>query len=113
MKKFRRYISLFLLIVIAWVSTPAHTIHDIFADHEAEDDFYCSVHHADMGIHFDEAHGDCDIFKIDAPSFTEPNQVELSAIPVLFSEKSFPLSVYHLQNDPHSLLSSRAPPVKA
>ncbi len=100
-------------MVIAWVSTPAHTIHDLFADHEAEEDFYCLVHHAGMGVHFDESHADCDILKIDAPSFTEPEKIQLASVPVVFSEKIVVLAVYHLQNFSFSLLPSRAPPVLA
>lgn len=109
----RKYISLLLLMVIAWVSTPAHTIHELVADHEAEEDYYCLIHHAGMGVHFDESHADCDILKIDAPSFTEPDKIQLGSVPVVFMEKIVVLGVHYLQNFSFSLLPSRAPPVLA
>jgi hypothetical protein len=113
LKTIRKYISLFLLLVFAWSSTPAHTIHDLFADHEVEEDFNCLVHHADLGVHFDEAHPDCDILHIDAPAFTESSEVKLDILPFQYSDLVFNNYNVFVSDFSYALLPSRAPPVMA
>ncbi len=110
MKKLRTHIAYLLLMVFTWVSTPAHTIHHLFADHDVEEDFYCLLHHADLGTHFDEAHSDCDILKIDAPAFTIPESVQFDGISFLFQEAPASLYISNLSDYSYLLLPSRAPP---
>ncbi|MBK7817584.1 MAG: hypothetical protein IPJ60_08555 [Sphingobacteriaceae bacterium] len=68
MKKLNTYIAYFLLVAFSWVITPAHTIHDLFADHHDTADNFCKLNHAHLGTHLEEQHIHCDILKLDSPA---------------------------------------------
>jgi len=112
-KKLKVYISYFLLFVFAWVITPTHSIHDIFADHEDTPDNYCLVNHAHLGVHVEEQHVHCDILKLNTPVYDIPvfdNVVEyksvINTVIANYYEATF-------VSFPYSHLPSRAPPALA
>lgn len=103
----------FLLVAFAWVMTPAHTIHDLFADHHDTADNFCKVNHAHLGTHIEEQHTHCDILDLNAPVYSAPQMVTLSEI--ISKVNTLVYSYYQSSFNSFSVcnLPSRGPPTVA
>jgi hypothetical protein len=110
LKKVNTYLAYFLLLAFAWATTPAHTIHDLFADHHDRAGNFCKLYHSHLGTHVEEQHTHCDILKLDSPVY------DLTALVCVKAEKnvvSTSLPNYKKAVLPVDLsynLPSRAPP---
>ena len=111
MKKLNIYLAYFLLAAFTWVITPAHTIHDIFANHHDTADNFCKLYHSHLGTHVEEQHTHCDILKLDSPAY---DLTTLVAVECVSNEINTSLPFYKQRASQADLsynLPSRAPPV--
>lgn len=110
-KKLKVYLSYFLLFVFAWVITPTHTIHSIFANHEDTADNFCATHHSHLGTHIEEQHTHCEFLKLNTPVYglTEIVTIDCAINEVNTSPLHFVLSAK--ESSTEYQLPSRAPPI--
>jgi len=111
LKKLHNYTAWFLLLVFAWVLTPAHTIHDLFADHHDTADNYCKLYHAHLGTHVEEQHTHCEILKLDSPAY---DLTEFISLECAFTVINTSVPQYNSRSFDVDLsynLPPRAPPV--
>jgi hypothetical protein len=52
---------------------PAHTLHDLFADHEDTEHGFCERYHAHLGIHVEKKHRHCELLKTITPIYDQPS----------------------------------------
>lgn len=112
-KKLKVYISYFLLLVFAWVITPTHTIHNLFADHEDTADNYCLVNHAHLGTHVETQHTHCDILDINTPVYCVPRLIVISQLTSIINTKHLITHLNRIISFSVCNLPSRAPPILA
>ena len=98
-------------MAFAWVLTPTHTIHDVFADHHDTADNFCKVNHAHLGTHIEEQHTHCDILDLNTPVYSVPqlvsvNNITLTVNSLLYSDYQSRFVSFSVCN-----LPSRGPPV--
>lgn len=97
--------------MFAWVLLPGHLIHEAFASHHDTDDEECHLYHKHLGIHFEEKHVHCDIFRTNAPLYEQP---QVTSFPQPIYELLFELSERISNLCIHTFsysLPARAPPV--
>jgi hypothetical protein len=113
LKDLRKYLSIVLLVAFAWVITPTHTIHDLFADHEDTADNFCLTHHAHLGTHVEELHTHCDILDVNTPVYYTPTLVTLPQLVSIVQTKYNFTCLNRIISFSVCNLPSRAPPVVA
>jgi hypothetical protein len=112
-KQKRTYFVYLLLIAFAWVITPVHTIHDLFADHEDTADNYCLVNHSHLGVHVESKHTHCEVLEFNASVYFKTDLVTIkgpvNTIITLVDQLNLQQVICYLGSN----LPSRAPPVLA
>jgi hypothetical protein len=110
LKKLNVYLAYFLLVAFAWVITPAHTIHDVFADHHDTADNFCKFYHSHLGTHVEEQHTHCDILKLDSPIYDLAIVVSVESAKTVINTSAPIYKQRFLLADLSYNLPSRAPP---
>ena len=108
MLKLKKYISIFLLLLFAWVITPTQILHNVFANHTDTD---CDFDHNKGGLHVESKHTHCDIFKTNTTLYNTPkitNSVKL--ILVLIDELKIKQQAFYFYTNKVNL-PARAPPI--
>lgn len=111
MQKFKKHISIVLLLIFGWLLLPDSLLHSAFANHDdTDDDTECHLLHRQLGTHFEKQHTHCGIFNANTPLYDSPKLA-----PVIKAlAASLSISYPRLQSSYHHLralhLPSRAPP---
>lgn len=113
MYKFSKYLSVILLIAFAWVITPIHSIHDIFADHEDTADNYCLLNHSHLGVHVESKHTHCDELDFTGAVFFKTDFVTIKGLVTVISSAVNELNPQQVISYLGANLPSRAPPALA
>lgn len=98
-------------MAFTWVITPAHTIHDLFANHHDTADNFCKLYHSHLGTHIEEQHTHCDILKLDSPAYDLTTLVVVNCVSTEINTSLVAYKQDHDQVDLSYNLPSRAPPV--
>jgi hypothetical protein len=75
LKSIRGYFSAILLVVFCWAALPAHTIHELFANHQDTSHEGCDHKHTVDFTQIEKKHKHCEILKTNTPVYERPSLV--------------------------------------
>ncbi|MGE0566854.1 MAG: hypothetical protein AB7O73_02810 [Bacteroidia bacterium] len=99
-----------LLGVLAFGILPNDLLHQLITNHTVEDDLYCQIHHANLGVHFEESHEECHLLEFETPIYLSSRIILLSSIIYVVKEFSTAAIIEQTDSKNYRLLPSRAPP---
>lgn len=111
MKTAKKYLALFLLLVISFTAAPAPLLHNLLADHTDAAENHCRFYHKDLGCHIEEQQEHCDIFKTNTPLYDAIALAQdFTCFPAHASPHKRP-DADRIGHAPILLIPARAPPI--